>query len=286
MRFRIRQPGSTARRPRGPGQRGTLTVALWLVGLVAAGCGKAPPPAPNRTSRPVARPDTPSGDTAVVADQAEASAEPEAAAASPAEPPRSGWQPLFDGKSLDGWASTPFGGEGEVSVEDGQLVLGYGASMTGITYQRDPPRQNFEIELEAMRVEGNDFFCGLTFPVADAYCSLILGGWGGSVVGLSSIDGFDASENDTTNYLPLESGRWYQVRVRVTPARIEAWLDGKVIVDKVIEGHQVGTRPEVELSKPLGIATWETRAALRNIRLRQLPPAADTTSPAPPDEEP
>ena len=57
---------------------------------------------------------------------------------------------------------------------------------------------DYEVTLEAMRVDGNDFFCGMTFPAGKDPCTLIVGGWGGTVVGLSSINGMDASENETT----------------------------------------------------------------------------------------
>lgn len=115
------------------------------------------------------------------------------------------WKPLFDGKTLDGWKITNFGGEGEVTVEDGSIILEYGSSLTGITYDGTFPKTNYEITLEARRLDGTDFFCGMTFPVAESHCSLILGGWGGAVVGLSSIDGHDASENETTQYKKFRS---------------------------------------------------------------------------------
>ena len=181
------------------------------------------------------------------------------------------WKPLFDGKTLEGWKVTNFGGEGEVTVKDGQIVMEFGSSMTGITYSGEFPKTNFEISLEAMRVDGNDFFCGLTFPVADSHCSFILGGWGGAIVGLSSIDGHDASENETTQYKRFESDQWYKVRVRVTPERIEAWIDDKAVVDQDIAGRKITTRREVDLSKPLGISAYETRAVLRKLQYRELP---------------
>jgi hypothetical protein len=37
-----------------------------------------------------------------------------------------------------------------------------------------------------------------------------------------------------------------------------------------LKGNKVDIRLEVELSKPLGIASWKTKAALRDIRLRRL----------------
>lgn len=203
----------------------------------------------------------------------------------PTKPPAAAAStPLFNGKNLDGWKSTQFGGEGEVSVEEGVITIATGYSLSGITCTQELPKTNYEITLEARRVEGIDFFCGLTFPVAESHCSFIVGGWAGSVVGLSSIDGQDASENDTTRYMKFEKGRWYRIRVRVTPERISAWIDDERVVDQDIRGRKLSTRVEVELSKPLGICTWETKAELRNIRLTKLDPAAPGPAPEPGNE--
>ncbi len=191
------------------------------------------------------------------------------AAPAPAE---EAWQSLFDGKTLGQWKSTEFGGEGKVTVANGQISLEAGADLTGITWTGGPlPKVNYEISLEAIKTSGSDFFCGLTFPVANSFCSLILGGWGGGIVGLSSLDGSDASENETTQVMEFPENRWYKVRVRVTPTKIEAWLDDKSIIDVDTREHSIDIRMEVELSKPLGIATWKTSAAIRNIRIRRLP---------------
>jgi len=181
------------------------------------------------------------------------------------------WQPLFDGKSLEGWKITDFGGQGEVYVEDRQLMLEFGSSLTGVTCTKELPKTNYEVRLEAMQVDGIDFFCGMTFPVGDSHCSFIVGGWAGAVVGLSNIDGRDASENETTRYMTFKNKVWYRVRVRVSPERIQAWINDKKIVDQVITGRKISTRPEMDLSKPFGIAAWQTRAALKNIELRVLP---------------
>jgi hypothetical protein len=186
------------------------------------------------------------------------------------KPSTSSWKPLFDGKTLDGWEVVHFGGDGEVEVSDGCIHMDFGAMLTGITYKKDFPVTDYEIRLEAKRVDGIDFFCGLTFPVGKNHCSLIVGGWAGAVVGLSSIDDRDASENDTTKYMNFEDGRWYRIRVRVTRDRIQAWIDGKPMVDQDIRNRKVSTRAEVDLSKPLGIAAWQTRAALRKIEYRRL----------------
>jgi hypothetical protein len=178
---------------------------------------------------------------------------------------------LFDGKTLGQWKSTDFGGQGQVSVKDGAIYMAMGSYMTGITWTGPVVRMNYEITLEAMRVEGSDFFCGLTFPVGDKPCSLILGGWGGSLCGLSSIDHMDASENETTRMISFENGKWYRVRLRVVPDRIQAWLNDEALVDADITGKNIDIRIEVEESKPLGIATYDTAGAVRNIQLKRLP---------------
>lgn len=188
-----------------------------------------------------------------------------------AAPAEAGWQPLFDGKTLAGWQPSKFNAEGAVKVEDGRIVLDTGRSMTGITWAGAAlPTTNYEIALQAMRVQGSDFFAGVTFPVHDSFCSLILGGWGGSVVGLSNVNGQDASENDTSQSIEFENGRWYSARIRVTPEKIEAWLDDRQIITQPLKGNRIDIRLEMDLSKPLGVASWKTKSALRDIRLRRL----------------
>jgi len=185
------------------------------------------------------------------------------------------WQMLFDGKTLGKWRPTGFGGEGEVAVEDGSIRIGMGADLSGITWSGEVPRQTYELSLDAQRAEGNDFFCGLTFPVGDDPCSLIVGGWGGGVVGLSSIDGEDAAHNATTVYKEFKAGRWYAIRVQVTPERIVCFIDGERLVDQPLEGHRLSVRDEVLPSRPLGIATYSTTALVKNIRWRPLPAGAE-----------
>lgn len=183
------------------------------------------------------------------------------------------WKKLFDGQSLAGWKSAQFGGEGAVAVREGIIFLEMGNDMTGITYDRDDfPKVDYEVLLEAKKIRGNDFFCTTTFPVGEAHCSLVVGGWGGTVVGLSSIDGRDASENETTKQLSFERDQWYTVRIRVTQDRILAWIDKDQVVNVAIKGKKISIRGECELSKPFGIATWRTTGAVRDIRVRPLTP--------------
>ena len=159
------------------------------------------------------------------------------------------WQPLFDGVSLGEWKPTRFGGGDDPSVVDGAIRITPGAELNGVTWTGEVPRQRYELELEARRVDGNDFFCGLTFPVGDECCTLVLGGWGGSITGLSCIDNRDAGDNETTDTMKFDKGRWYRVLVRVTPERIDCFIDGEAIVEQDIEnrrGHRLDVGADLD----------------------------------------
>ena len=111
----------------------------------------------------------------------------------------------------------------------------------------------------------------MTVPVGDTFCSLIVGGWGGSLVGISSLDGMDASENETTKFAEFKSGHWYRIRLRVTAKRIEGWIDAEKLVDVAIGEHKVALRPgDIEMCKPFGLAAWQTSSALREMKWRRV----------------
>ena len=243
------------------------------------------------------------------------------------------WINLFNGKDLTGWKETDYAGRGNVKVKKGELHIENGLVITGVTFTNKTilPKTNYELEYEAKKVNGTDFFGLLTFPVGDSHASLVTGGWGGAVTGISSINSMDASENDTTVYLKLNKNQWYKFRLRVTPENLSVWMTPKEhlvplkatvasivkayqdeaakngteltaeaaekalrqlnpeleknipardtiyfpgesqiidepIKDKVIE-MRVG---EIELSAPLGFATFQSYGVIRNARLRKL----------------
>ncbi len=180
------------------------------------------------------------------------------------------WTPMFDGTSLAGWTEAAFRGRGAVAVKDGVLTLGKGR-MTGVTWAGEFPKTGYEIRFEAMRVDGNDFFAGLTFPVGESYCTWVNGGWGGTVVGLSSLDGDDASENDTSTIRDFVKGRWYAFRLEVTEKGIRGWIDEALVIETDIVGRRVGLREaEMELNAPLGFSSYATVGGLRRVEYRRL----------------
>ena len=180
------------------------------------------------------------------------------------------WAPLFDGTSIDGWKQSDFLNLGITYARDRTLIIPAGEVLSGVTWTRDFPKMDYEIRLEAMRADGSDFFCGLPFPVNDSFASLILGGWGGTVCGISCLDGEDAANNETTTSILFKNRAWYTVRLRVTKDKLEAWLDNEKIVNADTKDRQIDVRIEVEESRPLGLATYQTTAALRNVRWRKL----------------
>lgn len=181
------------------------------------------------------------------------------------------WQSLFDGKTLKGWKQADFAGGGVVEVMKGELHVGMGESLSGLTFTNKVPETNFEVEVEGKKIQGSDFFCALTFPVGKEHCTFVMGGWGGAVVGISSLDQMDASENETTKYMKFEKDHWYKIRVRVTPKKIEAWIDEEKLADVELEGKKVSMRPgDIEQNVPFGIATYQTESAFKSIKIRTL----------------
>jgi hypothetical protein len=180
--------------------------------------------------------------------------------------------PLFDGKSLTGWKIGNFAGTGEVTVENGQIIVSKGEALSGVTWKDAAtlPKDEYEITLQAMKLKGDDFFCGVTFPVRESHASFICGGWAGTVVGLSSIDSLDASENETTSYKKFEPNKWYKIRIRVAGNKIECWIDDEQMVDVDLTDKRISTRIESDASRPLGISTYQVTSAFKDIELKKL----------------
>ena len=179
--------------------------------------------------------------------------------------------PMLEKNSLGKWKPTDFAGHGDVTVKNGVLKLGMGIELTGVNWTGELPKGEYEISLEGRRVQGNDFFCGLTFPVKGSHATLILGGWGGALVGISSLDNLDAAENETGDVYVFEDGEWYAITLRVQKNRIRVWIKDKEQIDVDLTDRKVGMRiGEIEQSMPLGIATWMTGSEIRKIQIRDF----------------
>ena len=178
---------------------------------------------------------------------------------------------LFDGKSLKDWKSAETYKPGPLKVEDGCLVLGAGGPMTSdVTTLTDIPRMDYELSFEAKRTSGGDFFAAATFPINQSYVTLVNGGWGGTVTGLSSLNGADASENETRQFVKYTNDTWYRFRIHVTGEVIRCWVDDKPVAGVAYEGTQLKTRVETRSCQPLGFASYRSTGLIREIKVRPL----------------
>ncbi len=241
--------------------------------LLALGCvGPSPADEPQETSHAgdgATRPLSP------LSVEKEALSTPSDTTGAPTNAPE--WTTLFDGESLGRWRAGVFGDSDELDFEEGGAVLPIGVPLTGITYLDEAPQGAYSLEVQATKKYGNDFFLGVTFPVRDGHVTLVLGGWGGSLCGLSCIDGEDASTNATQSFRSFPNGKRQTVVIEVTDERVRASVNGDELVDVSLDGHSFSVRPEVSPSVPLGISSFATCTLLHSVRLQEQGPRGSTS---------
>lgn len=190
-------------------------------------------------------------------------------------PPQASEWKLLGSELAHGWKQAGIPGEGSFTILQGGIRLEPGQPMTGARFEAwesfKLPVTRYAIEYEAMRVDGNDFFGTVTFPVNDSHVSLVVGGWGGTLVGISSIDDMDANENNTRGNSYFKNNVWYKVRIEIRDEDLRAWIDSKLFVNTSLKGHTLGLRPgDIEKCVPFGFASYETRARIRSVTVRRL----------------
>jgi len=175
------------------------------------------------------------------------------------------------------WQQAGIPDEGAISVEKGELTVRTGLPMSGCKFaawdEQGLPGTNYAITYEAMRVEGDDIFGMCTFPVAShaAHATFVIGGWGGTLTGISSIDFKDASENSTRAEQRFENGTWHRVRIEVRPDDLRAWVNDRLVVNVSIKGRSVTLRPGfIDHCLPFGFATWNTVGRVRAVVVETL----------------
>lgn len=168
---------------------------------------------------------------------------------------------------------------GGIRRESDGFTMLEGSPMTGIVlpawFQTGLPATDYAIDYEAMRAAGRDFFGSVTFPARDGktFVTFVLGGWGGSQVGISCIDGYDASENTTGSSQRFENGRWYRIRIEVRTKEIRVLLDGRPIVQANVAGRDLSLRAgDIDKCVPFGFATHGTEGWVRGCVIETLPP--------------
>lgn len=165
----------------------------------------------------------------------------------------------------------------DAAKKAGVLVLGPGEPLAIVKYEGKQPLlvNDYEISWEAMRLDGSDFFAALTFPVgsAEQCATFVNGGWGGWVTGISCLQELFANENETTGSIEFEQGRWYQFILQVNKDCLRALVDGRELFKVGLKGRTISMHPsEIRKSMPLGFASYNTKGAIRNVRVRPLKP--------------
>lgn len=136
-------------------------------------------------------------------------------------------------------------------VEGGRLFFG------------DPSWTDYEFTLQARKDHGNEGFLILLRGADTQWFWANIGGWNNTGHQLQHVG--DPRNEDIGPRVRgrVESGRWYDIRVRCEGRHVETWLDNQKILDN--------TLPE-DLDHPggVGIGTWMTAADFRNMKVTDL----------------
>lgn len=93
------------------------------------------------------------------------------------------------------------------------------------------PKDGYALKLKARKTGGDEGFLVL-FGAADErnYCLLNLGGWGNKSHGFERVA--DLKQQPIGARVPgsIEAGRWYDIEIRVAGSRLEAFLDGRRVL--------------------------------------------------------
>jgi len=165
----------------------------------------------------------------------------------------------------------------EEAKKAGVLLLGPSELLSVVKYEGGGPLlvNDYEVMWEGMRMEGSDFFAALTFPVgSEEQCAtFVTGGWGGWVTGVSCLQGLYANENESTGSTEFKNGRWYAFTLQVNKDCLRALIDGEEIFNVSLAGKKISMYPgDIQKATPLGFASYSTKGAIRNVRIRPLKP--------------
>jgi len=230
--------------------------------------GVAPPPRPAGT-----------GETAAV----KTPTEPERTTPAPAPKldPATGWTDLFDGKSLTGWRVADTPGHGEVAVQDGILLLAEGTGNTGIAWDGEFPKDDYEVEVAMTRRTGVESM-DITLPVGGHFPRVMAGGSHNTVLGFVAGSRKKGKEVDRA----FANGQWYVLRVRVARGGVRVWVDGELALDCSTDGGTGDGGANFAPLRPFGLSSYKAASSIRSVRMRRVGDGAAVTPPAAPEAAP
>lgn len=89
-------------------------------------------------------------------------------------------------------------------------------------------------------------------------------------MGLSNVDDMSAVDNSTTRSIQFKKGTWYDIEAEVSDKTIVVALDDKVIIEQDLKDHRFEVWPQQEPARPLGITTYDTKGAIRDVVVTRL----------------
>jgi hypothetical protein len=190
---------------------------------------------------------------------------------------QSGWQKLFDGKTMNGWRlMAVHGGRGGVwVVERGALVADQDKDHTGGLLGTERKFADFEIELEFQAdypVDSGLFLRtrddGMGYQITIDYRD---GGFVGSLYAPAAGDFIQQYTNWQKIY--RKTG-WNRLRARVEgqPAHVQAWLNEVKTVEFTDSRERYPREGYIGLQVHGGQGAWgnTSKARFRNIRIKEL----------------
>ncbi|MFF5251151.1 ThuA domain-containing protein [Streptomyces leeuwenhoekii] len=187
--------------------------------------------------------------------------------------PETGYRPLFDGTSLEGWKQA---GPGSFTLgEDGTLTSSGGM---GMLWYAERGFRSYSLKLD-WRTAGDDnsgVFVG--FPPSDDPWSAVNSGYEIQIDATDvperttgSVYGFRSADLDKRDRALNPPGEWNTYEIRVEGERLRVWLNGVKIND------YTNTDPARSLADGhIGIQNHgaEDQVSFRDIRIKELPATA------------
>ncbi|MGC8830658.1 MAG: family 16 glycoside hydrolase [Verrucomicrobiia bacterium] len=191
------------------------------------------------------------------------------------------WEPLFDGKTLDGWKASE--NPNSFKVVDGQIVCdGQRAHLFYIGKDGKADFKNFDVELEFKATPGAN--SGFYFHTAYQEKGFPSKGFEAQVYNFPFQTG-DYRENKLTGslygirnvYKPLvRNDEWNRMRITVTGKQVKIFVNDVLVVDYIepVEPPFVSTRPGRKLDHgtfAIQCHDPNSKVYYRNIRVKRLP---------------
>jgi alpha-N-arabinofuranosidase len=170
------------------------------------------------------------------------------------------WGELVWNRSFERLAGT----SGMWSIEDSVVVQSSLSENVRLLFG-ETDWQDYEYNLQAQKIDGNEGFLIIFRANGENFYWCNLGGWANvyhaiekgtpgvrwSVFGGQQISG------------TIETGRWYDIRIRCDSNHFQVWLDENKIFDF--------TDNSAHLSGQVGIGTWVTKSSYKNMVVTSIP---------------